>query len=291
MLVRDKLWLWGHPAGSHHGEAARHYRLPGESRIAPLEAAHYMGIPNVLMVTYPGFGPEPPLEQYALPLQSLDRVVWSIVGASGETGAASRDAVLKLAEGMPNTPGVIMDDFFHDPGHTDEAKRAALSLSDLRGIRERLKLTSRTLGLWVVLYDYQLDKPVSDCLGMCDVVTFWTWVPLSSADGAPLGIAVGLPTRSGLGPVSLPLDNHIRYHSTDTSAYRPTPLSLAGGGRDEKKPGDSWLFRLSPPLLRVRREPTLGPAQHLLGILPRRDEMTSNCLHFPALAPCLRMGT
>ena len=171
MRVRDKLWLWGHPAGSHNGI----YNVPGESRITPAEAADYMGIPNLLMVTYPGHGPEPPFDQLALSLRSLDRVVWSIVGASGETASAARDATFKLAEGMPNMPGVIMDDFFHDPGHTDEAKRAALSLEDLQGIRGRLKLADRTLDLWVVLYDYQLDKPVSSYLDLCDVVTFWTW--------------------------------------------------------------------------------------------------------------------
>jgi hypothetical protein len=171
MRVRDKLWLWGHPAGSHNGI----YNVPGESRIAPGEAADQMGIPNLLMVTYPGYGPEPPFDQLALTLQSLDRVVWSIVGASGETASACRDATLELAGRMPNMPGVIMDDFFHEPDHEEEAKKAALSLADLRGIRERLRLADRTLDLWVVLYDHQLEKPVSDYLDLCDVVTFWTW--------------------------------------------------------------------------------------------------------------------
>jgi hypothetical protein len=171
MRVRDKLWLWGHPAGSHNGI----YSVPGESRIAPAEAADHMGIPNLLMVTYPGYGPEPPFDQLALTLRSLDRVVWSVVGAAGRTASAGRDATLELAGRMPNMPGIIMDDFFHEPDHEDEAKRAALSLADLRGIRERLRLADRTLDLWVVLYDYQLDKRVGDYLDLCDVVSFWTW--------------------------------------------------------------------------------------------------------------------
>jgi hypothetical protein len=173
--VRDTLWLWGHPAGSHHGEEARHYNVPGASRITPVEAAHYMGIPNLLMVTYPGFGPEPPYDQLALSMRSLDQVVWSVVGAAGETNASARDEVLKLARRTPNITGIMMDDFFHDPGAEDEGKRAALSLSDLRAIRDQLVLDDRTLDLWVVLYDYQLGKPVDDYLGLCDVVTFWTW--------------------------------------------------------------------------------------------------------------------
>jgi hypothetical protein len=83
LRVRDKLWLWGHPAGSHHGDTARHYNLPGKSRITPVEAAHYMGVPNLLMVTYPGYGPKPPYDQLALSMRSLEQVVWSVVGASG----------------------------------------------------------------------------------------------------------------------------------------------------------------------------------------------------------------
>ena len=31
------------------------------------------------------------------------------------------------------------------------------------------------MGLWVVLYDHQLDWPVRDHLELCDTVTFWTW--------------------------------------------------------------------------------------------------------------------
>jgi len=175
MRVRDKLWLWGHPAGSHHGEDARHYHLPGQSRITPVEAAHYLGIPNLLMVTYPGFGPEPPYDQLALSMRSLDRVVWSVVGASGETNASSRGEVLSLARRRPNISGILMDDFFHEPDSPDESKRAALSLPELRRIREQLALEDRTLDLWVVIYDYQLGMRVDDYLRLCDVVSFWTW--------------------------------------------------------------------------------------------------------------------
>lgn len=44
----------------------------------------------------------------------------------------------------------------------------ALSTNQLRTLRSGLDL-------WVVLYDYQLDLPVSAHLEQCDVVTFWTW--------------------------------------------------------------------------------------------------------------------
>lgn len=170
MTTRQRLWLWGHPAGSHNGI----YRVPGESRITPVEAACYLDIPNVIMVKYQRYGPEPPFDQFALPLRGLDQVVWSVVGASGETDAAARDAVFELAAGMPNITGVMMDDFFNDPAEGVGAL-AALSVEEVQTVRERLTLPDRTLDLWVVLYDYMLDLPVREYLELCDVVTFWTW--------------------------------------------------------------------------------------------------------------------
>ena len=44
--IRNRLWIWGHPAGAHNGS----WNLGHESRITPFEAAHYMGIPSILMI-------------------------------------------------------------------------------------------------------------------------------------------------------------------------------------------------------------------------------------------------
>jgi hypothetical protein len=101
--VRDRLWLWGHPAGSH----TPGYGLPGRSTITPAEAAAYMDIPNLLMVRY-GPSPQPPFEEYARPLAVLDRVVWSIEGGGGE----DVDAALELTKVLPHLQGLIMDDYF-----------------------------------------------------------------------------------------------------------------------------------------------------------------------------------
>ncbi len=170
MGVRDALWLWGHPAGSHNGI----YGVPGESRITPVEAACYLGVPNLVMVNYGEHGPFPPLDRFALPMRSLDKVVWSIVGASGETNAGGREEVFRLAHRLPNMTGVIMDDFFREKP-TTAGSAAVLSPDELRAIRAQLQLPDRALDLWVVLYDYMLANPVAGYLDLCDQVTFWTW--------------------------------------------------------------------------------------------------------------------
>jgi len=56
-------------------------------------------------------------------------------------------------------------------------KTAALSIDELRALREQLEIGSRKLDVWVTLYTYQLDPSLSDYLRLCDNVTLWTWKP------------------------------------------------------------------------------------------------------------------
>jgi hypothetical protein len=172
MQVRDKLWLWCHPAGSHNGI----YGVPGESRITPLEACQSLGVNNAIMVRYHDYGPFPPYDEYALPLRILKQVVWSAVGASGITDAESRQAIIDLASRMPNLSGIMLDDYFHDEEHTAEkGQPAALTTDELRELRSKLSLPDRTLDLWVVVYDYMMSNSMREHLDLCDVATFWTW--------------------------------------------------------------------------------------------------------------------
>ena len=105
--VKDKFWLWGHDAGAHNDS----WGLPKSSRITPTEAAFYLSIPNLIMVRYSD-RPPLPFDQYVVPMRSLKRVVWSVVGASGETDEKERAHVFELASHHPNITGVMMDDFF-----------------------------------------------------------------------------------------------------------------------------------------------------------------------------------
>jgi hypothetical protein len=169
--IRDRLWLWGHEAGCHN----EHWMLPGASRMTPVEAAFYMGTPNLIMVVY-GNRPAPPFFQYALPMRPLKRLVWSIVGdSSSKRNDESSDLneVLALAAWQPNLCGAIMDDFFHPP---DENGRVArYSPEELAGFARRLHAADRPLDLWVVVYAHQLDIPMAAHLEQCDVLTLWTW--------------------------------------------------------------------------------------------------------------------
>jgi hypothetical protein len=168
-LVRDRLWLWGHDAGSHNDG----WGLPGPSRITPVAAASYLGIPNLIMVRYQG-RPPLPLDQYALALRTLRRVVWSAVGAHGQTDEAERAHVLDLAAYNSNVTGIILDDFFGEkPGRVEES--AVLSLAGLRELRSRLSASGRRLHLWGVVYEHQLDHRLSPFLALFDFLSLWAW--------------------------------------------------------------------------------------------------------------------
>ncbi len=161
------MWLWSHVAGSYNGL----FGLPGKSRMTPAEAAFYMGIPNVFMLHREGT-PEPPLEQFALAFEPLREVVWGIVGESGATEDKERETVLELALHNPKISGVVMDDFFIKP---KDGRVAALTLDQIKDMKKKLHPSGKRLDLWVVLYEHQLDQPLTEYLGLCDYVQFWTW--------------------------------------------------------------------------------------------------------------------
>jgi hypothetical protein len=169
--VRDRLWLWGHDAGSHN----EGWGLPRPSRMTPTEAAFYLGIPNLIMVRYRG-RPTLPFDQYALPFRALKRVVWSVVGASGETDERERSHVLDLAARHPNITGLMLDDFFGSEQPAQQGDDpAALPPDKLRELRSGLTGAGRRLRLWAVVYEHQLDRPLAPYMELLDLVSFWTW--------------------------------------------------------------------------------------------------------------------
>ncbi len=52
---------------------------------------------------------------------------------------------------------------------------AALTVSELRELRQQLRLPDRQLNLGVTLYTYQLTPRVRSHLELCDTISLWTW--------------------------------------------------------------------------------------------------------------------
>jgi len=77
--VRDRFWIWGQEANSHSM-----YALGGPSKMTAVEGAYYLGMRNCCRVVMAD-KPRPPFDQDSMAMDSLDRVVWSVVGSGGST--------------------------------------------------------------------------------------------------------------------------------------------------------------------------------------------------------------
>ncbi len=173
MKLREKLWLWGQDAGTHHAYHNNEWKLPGVNRMDPAQGARHFGIINCCRVVMSG-KPLPPFDSESEKLKDLKRVVWSIVGDGSSTrnnnGATDLEEVIRQARLFPNVCGGIFDDFFVDNASP------RVSLEQLKETKRRLSGNQpRPLDLWVVYYARQLAQDYGAYLDVCDVITLWTW--------------------------------------------------------------------------------------------------------------------
>ncbi len=110
--VRDRFWLWTHPAGSHN-----YIKMadgsPAYSRMTPVEGAVYMGLHNIYFVHYDGKPTLDHYDLYATSFKPMKRVVWSMAGVGGESNEELRKRTLEIARANHNVTGFILDDFLH----------------------------------------------------------------------------------------------------------------------------------------------------------------------------------
>jgi len=175
--LRERLWLWGQDAGSHHNAIGNKvWKLSGVNRMEPAEGAEYLGIKNMCRVVMCG-SPEPPFDIESEKLKNMDKVVWSAVGDSGSVrnneDSSDLNEVLRQAEKYSNITGAVLDDFFISPEHND-GKVARHSLESITEMSNKLhEAKGRSLDLWLVWYKRQLEWPVEEYLKLFDVITYW----------------------------------------------------------------------------------------------------------------------
>ena len=159
--LKEHLYLWCHNPGVYNDIPG----IPGQSFLTAREAAEEMGIENLIMVCYGG-KPLPPFEPIQDEFKKYKNVIWSIVGDAAckyENNEAFVNEVISLQKKYPNIKGGVLDDFFLE-GRT----------FDLETISRKMR--EANLPLWVVVYDFQLEREdVLRKLNDCDVITFWTW--------------------------------------------------------------------------------------------------------------------
>ena len=180
--VRERLWIWGHPAGVYNGSYLQ--PLKRASTIEPVAAAQSMGIKNMIFVRYEGSRP-PPFDAYYTPFKKLDRVYWSLVAAGGGTSQTEREAAFALAEKNANLKGFILDDFFHEPVEATRPiplagagtpSAPSLSPAELHALGQR-QVGGRKLPLMAVIYTRPGQAGGPGHIAEVDELCLWTWRP------------------------------------------------------------------------------------------------------------------
>lgn len=158
--VRDRLWLFGVPAGGprlyYEGAGYR-----GGSRMTLAEGAFWLGVPNLMFITQPwnqppamsrekGWKSMTTKEQYAISFQPLKRVQWAAVGSGGLGGLAEVPdlVILGLAgidQGIPSAPW--MRDWIKQHGDEKLTRQQIVTI-----MKHRLILLSSLPGSWAEVH-------------------------------------------------------------------------------------------------------------------------------------------
>lgn len=235
--IGDRIWIWGHPAGVYNESYLA--KLPKKSTLEPVAAADYMGVRNMIFVRYSG-KPAPPFDTYYVPFQKLDRVYWSLVGASGVTSTDEREHVFRLAETHENIVGFILDDFFHSnatgPSSDPETEagdlppfEASLTPQELHALSQR-QVRGRKLPIMAVVYTGQISRRARAHVAEVDQVCMWTWRPADLTDLE--GNLARLEKLVGDKPI------YLGCYMYDFADSRPLPVELM---QRQTELGYQWL--------------------------------------------------
>ncbi len=166
MLLRDHIWLWGHPAGSF----LHLYGHEAESRMTPMECCLYLGIRNTFMIPMGDVN----RRQYNKSFTTLRQVGWETYAAGQDPSVL--DSFIAEAADFPNIGCVVYDDFQR------EGEYKKIPVENLWTARQKIHETGvRPLDMWMVLYthefglDEEKDRDFMPYLEPFDGVIMWTW--------------------------------------------------------------------------------------------------------------------
>lgn len=167
MRLRDKLWLWGHPEGVYN------YMWGNDrvSRMTPMEACLYLGLPNTFMVPV---GIKLDRRQYNKSFTTLREVGWECYDAANKPEMI--EPLIKEAGDFPNIGRVVFDDFQRNDKYKE------INIDNLWAIHERLHNNEvRPLDMWMVLYTHEFgldpekDEDFKRYIEPFDGIIMWTW--------------------------------------------------------------------------------------------------------------------
>lgn len=167
MKLKDKLWNWGHLAGSHNPI------MKFDCKMDLTTFAKEYQVSNAFVISYAG-NIQPPYDNLAEELKSLREIKWSVLGDAStplpESPLGWTDDVIEIANKKQNITGGMVDDFF-SPERLEKYPPEIL-----KQMHEKLNNSQKNLDFWSVLYVSQLEEDVKKHIECFDGVSFWAWV-------------------------------------------------------------------------------------------------------------------
>ena len=162
--LKDKLWNWGHLAGSHNKI------VNYECKMSPQQYGEEYGVNNSFIVSYGG-NIQPPYNDLALTMSSINDIKWSVLG-DGSTPLPDHELgntldVIEVAKVAKNITGAVVDDFF-SPVRIKRFTPEILT-------KMKNALNENDLDFWCVLYAKELNDSLKPYLSCFDGITFWIW--------------------------------------------------------------------------------------------------------------------
>jgi len=167
MTLRDRFWLWGHPAGRFCHE----FGHDKESRMTPMEGCLYLGVRNTFMVPC-GWAVD--RRQYNKSFITLREVGWECYSAGKDPQVV--EPLIAEAKDFKNIGRVVYDDFQRGGQYKE------IPLENLHKVHARLhEDKEHPLDMWMVLYtrefglDPAQDEDFKRYIEPFDGVIMWTW--------------------------------------------------------------------------------------------------------------------
>lgn len=163
--LKDKLWLWGHPANSLKNE----FGLTQDSFVTPAEGAAYLGANNIFYVP---MCRKVDRAECTREMQHAAQIGWSI-----EKEQDIYD-LIQMKEEFSNITIAIFDDFFNPENNATGWTN--YSIEKLIALREQLHQAG--IEMWVVLYTRLLEMDIAEYLRVFDGISYWYWHETDEAD-------------------------------------------------------------------------------------------------------------
>lgn len=161
MILRDKVWIWGHPENSLKGN----FGIDKDSSVSPVNGMEYLGAKNIFYV------PMGRLKTSEKDEKSVEMQEKCLAFGWSKEPWDTIDEILERKKRFPSFKILVYDDFFRSENEGNNAT----SICKEELLKNKKKLNGIGLEMWVVFYERDMNVDISAYLDCFDGFSFWFW--------------------------------------------------------------------------------------------------------------------